>query len=320
MNADIDQPVRKQTYTLRGKKSYVSAGEYFSANTSILAGVASSIADLSSLRKQSYKPLEALRSPNDIDRYAAIKALVHQQIPKNRVLFAFEKLLAHEVDDRVALEAAASAAALGSEVGQQRVLQFIWENDNRADLRMEAVFLLTELGQNPFAREQLNRIARSPSFQGDEVRQAAVWGLGKAGLKYYQDVFPFIDDPDENVALHAMGAFGSDTPRVIIDRLVQDLVGNDLRRAPAASETLRIIGTIDVIEALIATAQATHAVPDWILATLGRLPSEQLRRLLHGHPLLERISPMLLLSEGSNWLASINRTIDIGFLMKQNVF
>src|SRR5262249_41793845 len=130
-------------------------------------------------------------------------------------------------------------------------------NDDRPDLRMEAVFVLTELGSNAFTREQLNRIAADAAFEGQELRQAAVWGLGKAGLKRYEELLPFIDHADENLAFHAITGFGADSPDAVVDRLVQDLVAGSPRRAPAASEALRIIGTESVLRALIAAA-TTH--------------------------------------------------------------
>jgi hypothetical protein len=51
------------------------------------------------------------------------------------------------------LEAAGTATALDSELGRERISQLIWNNDDRPDLRMETV-----------------------------------WGLGKAGLKCYEDL------------------------------------------------------------------------------------------------------------------------------------
>lgn len=55
-----------------------------------------------------------------------------------------------------------------------------------------------------FARHQLVSVAGSSKLQGDEIRQAAVWGLGKAGLNAYEELLPFIADPNEDVALHAI--------------------------------------------------------------------------------------------------------------------
>ena len=319
MNANAERPARRQTYTLHGKFVYVSPGDTFRAQTTILAGEPPVLADLSAYLPRRYAPLADLQSDSDVDRYAAVKALRFRDDPRDQAIPALENLIRRETEERVSLEAAGSAAALGSEFGQEQITRFIWDNDDRPDLRMEAVFILTELGRNPFTREQLNRVVADPRFEGDEMRQAAVWALGKAGLECYEDVLPFIDDADENLALHAIGAFGADTPRPVIDRLVQDLIAGDPRRAPAASEALRIIASDEVLQALVTAANAGQPVPDWIVATLGRLPPDRVRAALQDSPLLDRITPMLLTAQGAHWLASETIGTDIAFLLKQNL-
>ncbi len=319
MNAGADRPPRRQTYRLRGKSVYVAPGDTFRAQSTILAGEPPTVADLSAFLPRRYAPLDDLQADNDVDRYAAVKALRFREDPRNQVVTALEDLIRREPEARVALEAAGSAAALGSQFGQEQVAHFIWDNDDRPELRMEAVFILTELGNDPFTREQLNRVVADPRFEGDELRQAAIWALGKAGLKCYEDVLPFIDDADENLALHAIGAFGADTPRRVIDHLVQDLVAGDPRRAPAASEALRVIASEQALQALIMIANDRQPVPDWIVATLGRLPPDQVRAALQDSPLLNQIAPMLLTAQGANWLASETTSADIAFLLKQNL-
>ena len=319
MNPSADRPARSQTYNLRGKSVYVSPGDTFKANSTILAGEPATLADLPAYLLRCYAPLEDLTADSDVDRYAAVKALRFRDDPRGKVVPALEGLICLEPEERVALEAAGSAAALGSELGQKKIANFIWENVDRPELRMEAIFILTELGDSPFVREQLNLVVTDSCFEGDELRQAAVWALGKAGLRCYEDVLPFIDDADENLALHAIGAFGAETPRPVIDRLVLDLVNGDPRRAPAASEALRIIASEDVIQALIASANEGQPIPDWILATLGRLPPDRVRAALQNSPLLDQIAPMLLSAQGAHWLASEIASADIAFLLKQNL-
>ena len=319
MNADAERPARRQIYTLRGKSVYVSPGDTFIAQTTFLAGEPPALADLSAYLPRRYAPLDDLQADTDVDRYAAVKALRFRDDPRDQVIPALEDLIRREPEERVALEAAGSAAALGSEFGQEQIARFVWDNDDRPELRMEAVFILTELGGSAFTREQLNRIVTDPRFEGDELRQAAVWALGKAGLKCYEDVLPLIDDADEDLALHAIGAFGADTPRPVIDRLVQDLIAGDPRRAPAASEALRIIASDEVLQALVTAANAGQPVHDWIVATLGRLPPDRVRAALQHSPLLAQIAPMLLTAEGAHWLASETIGIDIAFLLKQNL-
>ena len=306
--------VRKQTYTLNGKNTYVHPGEHFEADVSILAGPPKTLANISTFLKKAYDPLAGLHKANAVDRYAAVKSLPYREELRAAAFPALESLLRTEPEERVALEAAGSAATLGSEPGEERIDKVLW-GEGRKDLRMEAVLILTELGSS-FARSQLVRVAGEQRFAGDEIRQAAVWGLGKAGLKAYDQVLPFIADDDENLALHAIVAFGSDTPEGVIRLLVQHLVTADPRRAPAASEALRLIANETVLNCLIEAATVGH---DWVLATLGRLPSALVKPALAGSPLMKRIAPMLLLGEGANWLASEDRVVDIAFLSKQNL-
>ena len=319
MHATPDFPSRRQTYALKGKTAYFSTGDTFKGGVTFLAGAPSSLADLLSYLNRKFKPLDDLHSPNVVDRYVAIKALPYREDLKKQAVPALEEQLSKETEPRVALEAASSATSLGSTLGQERMGHFIWDKDTDTVMRMEAVLILTELGKTQFAHEQLIRIATEPLFQGDEIRQAAVWGLGKAGLKAYADLLPFIDDIEENVAMHAIAAFGTDTPRPVIDRLVQDLLTDDTRRPPAASEALRIIGNSNVLDALVRASNSDTDVPVWILATLGRLPLALVRERLQESPLLNRIAPMLLMAEGSNWLASEKVANDISFLIKQNL-
>ena len=316
-HADAERKERKQTYTLKGKTPYVVPGETVQALTTFIAGTPAAKADMPSYLGRQYNPLNELQSQNNVDRYAAVKSLPHREDPRDTAVAALEHLIPNETEDRVALEAAGSAVILGSNLGEDRIADFVWNNDDRPDLRMEAVLILTELGRSTFTHDQLTRIAVYESFQGNEIRQCAVWGIGKAGLRAYDDLLPFIDDPEENVALHAIAAFGNDTPRAVIDQLIQDLIAGDPRRAPAASEVLRTISNTDVLTAMIEAARANPS--GWLLATLGRLPPDDLRGALRADPLLEQISPMLLLSDADNWLAGEDMQTDISFLLKQNL-
>ena len=264
--------------------------------------------------ERAYDPLAALHDANAVNRYAAVKAIPHRIDLRQGAVGALEELLAAEAEERVALEAAGAAATLGSGLGQERIGEVL-RGEGRKDLRMEAVLILTELA-SPFAKAELLSVAGGAQYAGDEIRQAAVWGLGKNGLKTYEELIPFIADADENVALHAIVGFGGDTPEAVVQTLVRELVAGDTRRAPAASEALRQIGSETVLRTLIEVAAEGH---DWVLATLGRLPPALVRPAVEGSALLRRLAPMLLLSEGANWLASEDTLMDIGFLMKQNL-
>jgi hypothetical protein len=310
------QPERRQTYTLAGKRPYVRVGDRFKAEISILAGAPSRLAVLQDFRERKYDPLNDLQADQAVDRYAAVKALRYRPDLRSRSVAALEAFLTRqgEEDGRVALEAAASAAAIGSRLGEERIIEVV-RGDGQQDLRMESVLILTELGTD-FARGELLRLASRTDLEGDELRQAAVWGLGKVGFRAYEDLLPFIDDPAENVALHAIIGFGADTPESVIRKLVADLGSASVRRAAAASEVLRILGSETVIGMLIEGATSGS---DWALATLGRLPPTLVRPRVEGTSLLARLYPMLLLGEGANWLASQDRVTDIAFLTKQSL-
>jgi HEAT repeat protein len=306
---------RRQTYTLRGKNTYVQPGERFFGEACILAGAPAAKADLHSYLNQTYDPIAGLQNAAAVDRYAAVKSLPYREDLRANAVQPLENLLSREPEERVALEAAGASAALGSDRGQDYIGDVLRGN-GRPDLRMEAVLILTEL-RSPFSRTELIAVANDPRFADDEIRQAAIWGLGKAGLKNYDQLLPFIADPNEDVAMHAIVAFGADTPESTVRLLVADLTGADPRRAPAASEALRLISNDAVLSSLI---EASTQESEWVLATLGRLPARLVRpAIATNERLMRRVSPMLLLGEGANWLANEDRVIDIGFLAKQDL-
>ena len=319
MHADPERQSRKQTYALKGKTAYVEPGEEFEANSIFLAGAPSAVADLSTYSSLRYEPLNELGSGSSVDRYAAVKALRYRQASDVIVVSAVEGLIRKEPDPRVALEAAGSGVALGSEFAQTKLAAHIWDNDDLPELRMEAVFILTELGNN-FARDQLRRVASDPKFLGDELRQAAVWGLGKAGIKSYEDLLSFVDDADEGVAMHAICAFDFDAPDHVLQNLAGYLLSRDQRRAAAASMTLRSIASERVVQAILAAGANFKPVPDWIIATLGLMPEAIVRKYVTNPDLLERIVPVQLTSDSVNWLSSEMATADFSFLSKQNVW
>lgn len=318
MDADNERPARSQTYSLRGKVAYVEPFERFVGNASIIAGTPPQRAVLKDYKNDTYQPLDAIGAPDAVDRYAAVKSLPFRPDLKSEAVSAIEKLLDTEEDERVALEASGAGAALKSNKARERLEGFVW-NQERADLRMEAVFILTEL-RSAGAADILKKIANDASFQGDEIRQAAVWGLGKVGLKRYADLVQFVGDADPDVSLHAIVGFGSDTTEDVIDQLIDLLRGDDARRASAASEALRLIGSDLVLQALITAPHGGYVPNNWILVTLGRLEPAKVREALKNNVvLLRQIAPVFLLSSSENWLAVDSVDIDLKFLIKQDL-
>jgi len=310
-------PSRKQTFSLDDRYAYASPGDTFSAKVSILAGTPRSLANLERYHNQVYRPLRELSAANSTDRYAAVKALRFRPDLHKEALPALERLLDVEPEIRVKLEAAASAAALGSRKGEKQISEVLFDYD-ATEMSMEAILILTEL-KTDFVWEQLMLVATDEELAGDERRQAAVWGLGKAGLKSYGDLVQFIADKEENVAYHAIAAFGSDTPEPVIQQLVGLLIEDDARQSPAASEALRVIDGPVVLRRLAEAVRANPARSDWALATIGTLSPDMVRSELKGTPLLDRVRPMLLRAPGANWLNNEDAATDMTFLHKQKV-
>jgi len=313
-------PLRRYTYTLRGKRSYVAAGQGFAANTAILAGTPTGFADLTPYCNQRYQPLDALRSANIIDRYSAAKAIAFRPDLGDAARPVLEAMLNKEKDGRLALEIAGTASSLGVQAGLDHIHQALW-NGEEAQLRMEAALIATEIGIRS-GREGIATLlaevaGNRRSFQGDEVRQAAAWGLGRAGIRRYDLLLDLLTDEEEDVALQAIAAFGSDTQEPVVRELVTRLGNRSLRGAAAASETLRIIGGPVVLRLLIEAARQQHHGRPWVLATIGRLPAESVRAALAGDALLAEVEPLLLVSSGS-WLSPENTATSLGFLLKQN--
>lgn len=316
MQGDGKAP-RRQTYTLNGKHTYVSPGDRFEARITILAGAPEAMADLQPHLQRRYDPLDAMGSNDAVDRYAAVKAIRFRDDLHGQARAALEQFLAAEQEARVALEAAGAAAFLDSAGGQDHIAGVLW-GDDAVDLSMETILILTELGTD-FARDELVRAAGSEQFRGDERKQAALWGLGKAGLKSYGDLVSYIGDEEENVAFHAIAAFGSDTPANVIAALIERLLTGDPQIAPGASEALRVIGSEEVLRQLTQAAQLNAGVREWALATIGRLPPDMVRAHLQGTPLLDQLAPMLLIADGANWLSGEDAMTDMAFLLKQNI-
>ena len=141
MDADEERPARPQTFPLRGRVPYVVAGERFIAEVSMIAGAPLRRMALTSYLKNKYDPLSEVGANNAVDRYAAVKSLPFLPDKKKQAIAAIEKRLDAEKEDRVLLEAAGAGTALELAKAWERLEGFVWRQE-RADLRMEAVFIL----------------------------------------------------------------------------------------------------------------------------------------------------------------------------------
>lgn len=312
-----DNASRKQTYRLDGKSPYVIPGDRFTAGSTFLAGAPSKLASIDEYLGRAYDPVDQLSSTNVVDRYAAAKALSHRtDLQEGRE--ALERLIARETDERVALEAAAAANRLNSPKAENFIDDFI-ATTQRADLRMEAVLILAE-SPTSYAHRKLLDVARDPANVGNEIRQAAVWGLGWAGHGAFEDLLEFIEDEDDGVAMHAIAAFGREIPAGIVTRLVTLLKGASDATAASASEILRISGSPVVFDALLSSLSEAGGASPWVLATLGLLPPKMVsERLASDADLIRALAPIFTQSADRNWLRTPLSDEQMKFLLRQNI-
>ena len=317
--ATVQQGERKQTYQLKCKTPYLSVGERFEAGTCFLSGAPKCLVNLSEYLSQSFNPFEAILSHIDVDRYSAVKSFPYRDDNRHSVVTALEEVMREEKEPRVRLEAAGAGTFFGSYQAQKTITEFIWGDNTQHELRMEAVLILIERPIGGFSIDILREIAYHDQFKGNELRQVAIWGLGKAGLKSYKDVLPFIADEEDNVALHAIAAFDEFTPVKVIDQLVHHLLSGDQKYAPAASEVLRIIDSDIAISQLINAYDQNENGRSWIIATLGRMTANKVTRHIGNHEVMKYLEPMFLCSNTAHWLSSEQMTTDISFLLKQSI-
>jgi uncharacterized membrane protein len=119
-------PPRKQTYVLAGKHAYVAPDDRFVADATVLAGAPRGLANLTRYLGDLYNPLDHISADSPLDRYAAVKALRFRTDLHARALPMLERSLDAEKEIRVRLEAAGTAAMLGSSKGEGLIADVLW--------------------------------------------------------------------------------------------------------------------------------------------------------------------------------------------------
>jgi len=317
----------KYTYQLKEKTPYVQVDDEFKGQVTVLASAIENLLNPAALVGQGWDPLGLLNSSHPIDRYAAVKSFPFTCGVDASVERSLECLATEDPDVRVRLEAAGSLASLGRERGFDLIETAItsperWGNDRLSSdaLQMEVALILSEIGSrqrsSKEARDLLRGIADGGSLQNEEVRQAAVWGLGRGGCGAYESLIEFLDDPDDRVSLHAICAFGSDLGEAVVEALVDLLVSGSEREQASASEVLSRNAGSGVVRRLL--QQSEVETSDWVLATLGRLPPDLLPISLLGERLAFALAPIQRLHY-ANWLAEEEQRKAVRFLATQTI-
>jgi HEAT repeat protein len=264
-----------------------------------------------------------LGSDSPIDRYVAVKALgVVGGAPD---FPAISNIAEHDPEGRVALEAAVSLTRLGSDHGLE-LLRAAIDDPQVPFLRMEAVLALSELYGTPLATrcaDLLTEYAQAEALADDEVRQAAIWGLGKDGLRAYARLLPFLDAIADEELVHAVCAFGPDADAALADHLVAVLADHAAPERKRASASFVLARTIPAnISAPRLVALRTHASPatrDWALATLGQMSPAAIRDYVADPALAAQLRPLQLTSPETNWTRSEQITDMLTFVRKQTL-
>ena len=312
---------KEQAYALDGMTPYVQPGERFSARCQFIAGLPER-ASLDEVSGQGWDP-RLLLEGDLLDQYVAAKAL--ETVGWSKDVALLERLYECAGDPRVSLESAGSMAKLGARDGLRRLLQEV--RFPRIDyLRMEAVLLLSELNDTPLRNEAaaaLAEIATEVGFAGQEIRQAAIWGLGRTGLGDYSRLVPLLDAQDKDERMYAVVAMGEELPVAVVDRLV-GLLGSDATSQRQRASCLHVLKTLAhphrAIIGLSALAKGGSALAKaWAKAALGSMPPERLQGALEDPQLLSDILALQLLSEHNNWTATEGARDALSFMRKQTV-
>ncbi len=314
---------RNQTYQLRGKTPYFAPGQAFLAESQFLAGLPAAKAAFPNPQQVHWNPRDMLRSDSHIDRYVAVKALgVIGGAPD---FPAISNMAEHDPEGRVALEAAASLTRLGSDHGLELLRAGI-EDPRIPFLRMEAVLALSELHGTPLAThcaDLLADYAQAEALVDEEVRQAAIWGLGKDGLRAYPRLFAFLDAAADEERVHAVCAFGPDADASLADQLIAVLADQTAPERKRASASFVLARTISAnISAPRLVSLRTHAsavTRDWALATLGQMSPAAIRDFMADPALAAQLRPLQLTSPETNWTRSEQITDTLTFVRKQTV-
>jgi len=314
---------RSQTYRLNGKSLYVEAGSSIVANSQFLAGIPRRKASFPPPDGSQWNPRLLLTSDSQIDRYVAVKSLGFTGIASDIPDIA--SIAANDADERVKLEAAVALLRLNDRNGLE-ILRAAIEHPTVDYLRMEAILALAEFRDHmlaPQCAELLAETASKEALLGDESRQAAIWGLGKDGLRSYRKLLSLLDTTDDNELIHAVNAFGSDTDVALVDDLIDAVIrGNSSARLRSSASFIlaRSIPPANVVPRLVARYNTSHGeAKNWILATLGQMDPTPTAQWLTNSGLEALLAPFYLTAPETNWTRSAELIDSLTFVRKQTV-
>jgi len=293
---------------------YLSEGEAFIGKSTIVAGVIESISDLT-CTGASWDIGRDLAAQDADDRYAAVKAA---GVSSTGAVVDPLVVIAEDgkEDWRIKLEAMASLARLDdAAMWVTPIAEVGSDTDRDVAEQMEAVFILSEIPASE-AADALNAIGQAQTDRHEEVRAAAVWGLGTGAARAGELALAFTTDPNDRVALHAAAAI-QELPSAAIKTLRTWLREGDAR---AASVAAALLAHHDQIEVLLDAAAEDGAARLWAMRALGDLSPAKVKERADGRltrEMLEALAPLWVQHE--DWLRTAENEGALPLLAEQQV-
>jgi hypothetical protein len=213
---------------------------------------------------------EALRCDDHVEVFAAVKAAGVMKVED--LTEAIRSIADDDGQDmRLRIEALGALARSGDvdTVGQLADLDHAGRD---VAMHMERVLILSELVDSKAAAESLVRIARDTD-KSDEIRAAAVWGLGSTWHDHFGYCWSLAFDDSEKVRRHAQASLGvpslGDLPELLAAL-------KDSTRAPLAAAVLARSRSI----AELVSALSDPEGHDWALQALGQAEPAAVHELL----------------------------------------
>lgn len=249
---------------------YLRSGDRFEAASTIVAGVAEPIGDLR-CPGDSWDVEKDLVEGDQDDRYAAIKAAGARKA--DGLVPVLRRIIENPDEDwRVTLEAMASLARTHPDDWAPRIGEIAVDIERDVAEQMEAVFILSEI-PGGVATDALKEVGAPAAGRHEEVRSAAVWGLGTGAFPVPELALAFARDADDRVALHAAAAVQT-LSEDAVDTLDAWLRGDDARSAAVAAAILAQHHRVDL---LVAAANEGGTARLWALQALGDLSPDEVR-------------------------------------------
>lgn len=311
---------RRQTYQLRRKEFTLSAharpGDAFEAGDTVIASALPTLVEPTVPAQAHYDFVADLDSGDTATVYAAVKALGFLSERGKRTSQKLESIVGGDGDVRVRLEAAASLARLGNEVGWLYLAAVARDADAIPEHRMEVALILGEL-PTEHAADVLDELAGAKNNPA-ELRAAAVWSLAAMPAGRAQKVLSYVDDDDEMTAVHAIVAASRLITEQNIAAVLADL-GDHRRSAGMIRAVLRSdCNAVPIVAQFLQTAEGDRR--SWLLYLLAAKGRESCESYLRANaPDLASQLEFFWLHQVENWTNRLDVADQIDFLAQQNI-